>query len=160
MPHLNIQASAVQRNRDGKEEQLPPPLALERRGPRIQVTVGLSEHIANQLLQQGKSLPNPVSGLALIDSGASRTCIDETSALSLKLPVINVVNVASASHAFTKRNVYPARLEAIGFSMIFNVQAIGAPLASQGLIALIGRDILKFCTLFYNGVTGQLTLSI
>jgi hypothetical protein len=38
--------------------------------------------------------------------------------------------------------------------------AIGAPLAAQGIVALIGRDVLQHCTLHYNGFTGEITLAI
>ena len=48
-----------------------------------------------------------------------------------------------------------------GFPVSIEVpMAIGAVLASQGIIALIGRDLLRHCTLFYNGIGGELTLSI
>ena len=36
----------------------------------------------------------------------------------------------------------------------------GAALEPQGLLALIGRDVLARCTLFYNGTTGEFTLAI
>lgn len=39
-------------------------------------------------------------------------------------------------------------------------RAMGANLKPQNLVALIGRDFLQHCTLFYNGFTGQITLSI
>ncbi len=29
----------------------------------------------------------------------------------------------------------------------------------MGLMILIGRDLLRYCTLFYNGPAGQFTLS-
>jgi hypothetical protein len=44
--------------------------------------------------------------------------------------------------------------------MINAERAIGAALAVQGYIALIGRDALINCTLFYNGPMGAFTLSI
>jgi hypothetical protein len=45
--------------------------------------------------------------------------------------------------------------------MTFNApMSIGAPLAAQGLIALIGRDLLQHCTLIYNGHLGQISLCI
>ena len=37
---------------------------------------------------------------------------------------------------------------------------MGAALKEQGLLLLIGRDLLAHCTLFYNGPTGQITLSL
>ena len=106
-------------------------------------------------------MPAPVSGIALIDTGASDTCIDEQTARSMGLPVIDVVNMSSASQAITPRNVYPITIEITGLPFPLNApHAIGAELRSQGLLLLVGRDALQFCTLFYNGVTGQITLSI
>ena len=37
---------------------------------------------------------------------------------------------------------------------------MGANLAPQGLIALIGRDVLRHGTLFYNGVDGSISFAI
>jgi len=39
-------------------------------------------------------------------------------------------------------------------------RAVGAALKAQGIVALIGRDVLQHCTLYYNGPAGQITLSI
>ncbi len=39
-------------------------------------------------------------------------------------------------------------------------RATGASLAAQGLLLLIGRDVLQQCTSHYNGTTGDITLSI
>ena len=140
---------------------MPPSLALTQRGPIIQVTIGVKQNMAQQLLSQGVALPQPMSGEALIDTGATSTCIDEAIAQQLNLPVVDVVTIASASHTETRRNVYPALIEVVGFPMQFNaLRAIGVPLSTQGLQVLIGRDLLQHCTLFYNGMMGSFTLSI
>lgn len=39
------------------------------------------------------------------------------------------------------------------------LRAIGANLAGQDLIALLGRDMLQNFAIFYNGMMGQITLS-
>jgi predicted aspartyl protease len=99
--------------------------------------------------------------MALLDTGATSTCIDDTAARQLQLPVVNVVHVASASHASTPQNVYPIQVEVVGLPISIEApNAIGAALSPQGLLALIGRDVLQHCTLFYNGITGEITLSI
>lgn len=99
--------------------------------------------------------------MALIDTGASTTCIDERAAELHRLPVTDVVMVASASHAATQQNVYPARIEVLGLSITIDaLSAVGAPLSTQGIIALIGRDTLSRCTLFYDGVSGSVSLAI
>jgi len=113
------------------------------------------------LLQQGQAVPPPTTGLALIDTGASVTCIDETAAQQLKLPVVDVVTIGSASHASAQASVYPISIDIAGLPISIDApRAVGAALASQGLLLLIGRDVLQFCTLFYNGITGEITLSI
>ena len=161
MPILHSQYQATAKTPDGNTIQLPAQVGLATRGPLIQVTVSLADQIATELVKQGKSLPAPVQGLALIDTGAGSTCIDEAAAQKLQLPVVNVVDMASASHASTKANVYPAKFQIIGLPISFNApMSIGAPLAVQGLIALIGRDVLQHCTLIYNGGLGQISLCI
>jgi len=77
------------------------------RGPIVQATISVGQQIAAQVLQAGGTFPVPVSGLAMIDTGATMTCIDEVAAQQLPLPVIDVVNVASASHTISQQNVYP-----------------------------------------------------
>jgi hypothetical protein len=64
---------------------------------------------------------------------------DAAVALGLGLPVIDVVQMTSASHAGTQANVYPIQMEIVGSPIIVNVpRAIGANLAPQGILALIG----------------------
>jgi predicted aspartyl protease len=161
VPILHTQLNAQGKNARGQTVQIPPTVVLQRQGPCVQVSIGLAQSLAAQLLQQGQTLPKPISGIALIDTGASSTCIDSHVAQQLQLPVVNVVKVASASHASTEQNVYPIQIEVVGLPISIEApNAIGATLAPQGLIALIGRDVLQYCTLFYNGLIGSITLSI
>jgi hypothetical protein len=77
------------------------------------------------------------------------------------LPVIDVVNMSSASQASTQQNIHPVQIEVVGLPISIDApRSMGVLLANQGLIALLGRDVLQQCTLFYNGLTGQITLSI
>jgi predicted aspartyl protease len=95
----------------------------------------------------------------LIDTGASNTCIDEKAARELGLPVIDVASMLSATHEKVPCNIYPVLIS----TPIVNLNSprtIGAALAAQGLLVLIGRDVLQNCNLFYNGPAGQFTLSI
>jgi predicted aspartyl protease len=130
-------------------------------GPCVKVSVEIAGFIERRWLEDSKDRTAPIKGYALIDTGASDTCIDDSVARRLGLPVVDVVNVSSASHASTLQSVYPIKIAIEGFSVSIEAPtAIGAALSSQGLIALIGRDLLQYCTLFYNGVSGELTLSI
>ena len=161
MPILHLQLSGEGLTPDGRTVTIPHAVALQQRGPVVQVSVTVEETIARTLAEQGRELPTPLTGLGLIDTGASVTCIDEEAARRLGLPVIDVERMSSATHAQVDRNVYPIQVEVIGFPIRLQApRAIGAELSPQGLLLLIGRDVLQICTLFYNGPTGELTLSI
>lgn len=161
MPVLNARFAVESQAPDGRTVTLSPQASLVQRGPCVQVSLGIAQTFAAQLAEQGIALPAPVTGYALIDTGASNTCVDEDIAQQLGLPVVDVVHIASASHALSEQNVYPLNIEFVGFPATVDApHAIGAPLASQGLVALIGRDLLQRFTLFYNGLTGQITLSV
>jgi len=161
VPILHSQLAGQGQTPEGKVVQVPPAVALQQRGPVVQVSISLEQSLATQLVQQGKEVPQPVSGVALIDTGASGTCIDDEAAQQMQLPVIDVGFMWSASHAQTPSNIYPIQIEVTGFPIRFqSPRTMGAALKEQGLLLLIGRDILRHCTLFYNGVTGQITLSI
>ena len=121
------------------------------RGPVVQVTVSVEQNIAQQLLQSGTTLPPPITGFALIDTGASMTCIDDEAAQTLRLPVIDVAKMASASHDSTDCNIYPIQIDIPGINLKIGVpRAMGAALRAQDLLLLIGRDVLQHGTLFYN----------
>ena len=138
---------------------MPPATALQLRGPILQVSLTIEQNAGKGLVAQGKTVPTPRSGLALIDTGASNTCVDEQTAKDLGLPVIDVANMQSASHEKHSCNVYPVQI--ITPIVTLNApRAMGAALASQGLLVLIGRDVLQNCNLFYNGPAGQFTLSL
>ena len=161
MPVLHYQFQSKAKAPDGSDIDLPPPQVLQQRGPCVQVSVGLALPVAQQLQQQGQTVPAPVSGWALLDTGASVTCIDDAAAGQLQLPVIDVTKIASASHAATESNVYPIHLEFIGTAIEFSVpRAYGATLTAHGLLLLVGRDVLRHGTLHYNGLSGEITFAV
>lgn len=160
MPILHVQFSAQGQTPTGQTVTVSPTIALLGQGPVVQIVLSVAQAIADQLMQQGLPVPVPVPGLALIDTGASATCIDDALAQQLQLPVIDVVNMTSASHASTQQNIYPVLIEVMGGIRINVPRAMGANLAPQNLAALIGRDFLQHCTLFYNGPAGAITLAL
>ena len=129
------------------------------RGPVAPVTISLAASAAKALAAKGQT-PASAQGLAMFDTGATSTCIDEEVAAQLKLPTIDIGKITSASHAEHPCNIHPVQLVFPQFGLNVEVpRAAGLNLKSQGLAALIGRDFLSRCTLFYNGVDGSITLS-
>ena len=65
----------------------------------------------------------------------------------------------SASHEKVSCNIYPVLINTpiVNFN---SPRTMGAALVAQGLLVLIGRDVLQNCNLFYNGPAGQFTLSL
>jgi predicted aspartyl protease len=159
MPVLHAQTIAVAKDAAGKAVPLPPMVALQRQGPVVQVSITVEQNTGKGLTAQGKPIPAPQNGLALIDTGASNSCVDDEVAKKLGLPVIDQGFMISATHQKVPCNIYPVLIATPIVSL--NVpRAMGAALGSQGLIAIIGRDVLQNCTLFYNGPAGQFTLSL
>jgi predicted aspartyl protease len=123
---------------------------LQNVGPIIEVVVFPPQPIFNKLRQEGKTPPSRKL-IALIDTGASGSCIDDPIASELGLIARDVVSIQTPSGE-SQQSVYD-----LGFAMpglqtsIIPIMAIGANLTNQPYDALIGRDILKLCTLIYNG---------
>jgi hypothetical protein len=165
MPVIHCQLNAVANGPDGRQISLPAAQALVLRGPVVQVMISVPADIAEKLAKESKPIPSPVSGFGLIDTGASGSCVDEEVAKKLQLPIVNVVKMASASHAATDRDVYPLTFDIFGFGpagkiTVNSPRIIGAELAAQSLVLLIGRDILANTCLVYNGLVGQFTLAV
>jgi predicted aspartyl protease len=160
MPILHIQLAAQAKTPDGKTVSINPNIALHQRGPIIQVSVTIEQNAGKGLVAQGKPLPTPRTGLALIDTGATGTCIDEKVAQELGLPIIDVGKMTSATHADQQCSVYPVQINVPPILVLNSPRTMGAALAAQGLMILIGRDVLRTCNLFYNGPAGQFTLSM
>jgi predicted aspartyl protease len=159
MPIFNVQLLAQGKSPDGKTVNLAPQIALQQRGPVVPASVCLEINMAKPLLAQGKAIIG-APGVALIDTGATVSAIDEEIAKELKIPVVDQGKMGSASHESTPCNLYPVQITIGGVLVLQIPRAMGAKLKPMGLIAIIGRDILQQCTLFYNGGTGTISLSI
>ncbi len=163
MPMLHVQCEATARRPDGRVIPLPPGQPLVLTGPRVPVSVAVPSEVAQFLTQSGRPIPQPVAGFGLVDTGAAASCVDNTVAEQLQLPVVDVIRVATASHSDFETNVYPVTFDLVGVLggqriTVVCPKASGLDLAAQGIILLIGRDLLAGALLCYNGRTGQFTL--
>lgn len=145
----------------------PSPAGLREAGPIISIEVRIPQQIAQVLTTQGQPVPAPAAGIALIDTGASVTCIHEPILQGLNLNPIGIAPTGTAGGQ-VQRNVYPATIVFLpqGWTADFN-RVIGVDLSGQivqthppqPIIALIGRNVLERFVFIYNGPGGFWTLA-
>jgi predicted aspartyl protease len=119
-----------------------------------------SDH-AKKLAAAGQPIPASVTGVALIDTGASSSCIDIGVATKLGLVAINQASVHTPGGPATQ-SVFAVRMEFTGCTLkpLDSWFVLGSQLTSLGaiagapLVALLGRDYLGGAVLVYNGPIG------
>ena len=160
MPVLNARFHADEVAPDGKRVSVSSAAALHESGPLVQVVLTPLESRIRALVDDGKEVI-PVTGNALIDTGAHSTCIDQKAAEGAGLIVVDTGRITSATHTAHEVPIFAGRLSFTALPNSVDAhRAYGANLEEQGLIALIGRDVLKFCVLIYNGADGSFSLSM
>jgi len=141
------------------------PAALAGAGPILQVEVNLPQPLINLLSSQNKPIPAPTPGFALIDTGASRTCIDSLVLSNLGISPIGLVTMGTAGGS-TSCPLFPAKLSfpvinlVIEFGSVAGVNLKGQVINGTPLVVLIGRDVLSRCLLIYSGIGGFFTLAL
>ena len=73
----------------------------------LAVEINVPQSLANVLTSHGATLPQPVTGGALIDTGATSCCVEESLVQGLGLQPIGQVNVCGQS-GLKLQNVYLA----------------------------------------------------
>lgn len=156
MPVMSFHATK-QKVEGGESEPAPELLAMQ--GPVLPVLLSISEEVQQALMTEGKPIPEPVTGLALIDTGATFTCVDEAAARRAGLPTRGTAKMASASHPEHEVPVFAGKISMDSININIPT-AMGADLSGfPNLVALIGRDMLQNCLFVYNGNTGAISLA-
>lgn len=146
MPHLTI------------------PISLD--GPVIDISVWPSEHHRRTLKKLNKPIPQPINLRAIIDTGASCTVIEPQQLASLNLIPRGTTqfHTPSTGGVASTAPVYDVALILVHgqtqkFRHFESVPIISATLATHGVQALIGRDILKDCLFVYDGSAGHFSIA-
>jgi len=143
-------------------------LNLSPQGPLVNAMIGVSGERRKALQTAKQAIPAPQPIRALIDTGASGTCVDPSVLQALALTPTGIVTVNTPStgpqpHSAEQFDVslfIPGALLTTPPLTIQNLPVISAELlASQGFHALIGRDILSMCLLVVNGQIKNFSLS-
>ena len=129
---------------------------LVRFGPTVSVDIGFDPE-----WKLGGSHPRPgIAGVhALVDTGATESCIDNLLAADLNLPIVDRKSVAGISGANTF-NVYMAQVHvpAIPFTIYGMFTGVDLKKGGQVHSALLGRTFLQRFEMTYNGMTGAVQI--
>ena len=140
MPTLNLQF----RNEDAQAA----PDALWHHGPLVEVSLAP--------IHQPEAA---ISGWALIDTGATQTCVDITKASEVGMSIVGSGRINSAAGE-TEVPLFAAVVHINELGRVTRPRCLGVNLAGQGIVALIGRDLLRSGVMVYNGQTGAVSLSL
>jgi predicted aspartyl protease len=134
--------------------------------PMIDVVITASAPRLQALTTAGQPLPSPISIRALLDTGASHTCVDPSVLNTLGLQATGSVPMLTPSTGATPMNAdtYDVAIVIPNGAqqglMLANMQVSASELLkAQGFHALIGRDILSKCILVYNGAIESVSIS-
>ena len=161
MPILNIRIGGEAEDGRGNIASLSPNMALQMIGPVVPVILSPLEAHLKAVADRKDDMPPPISGRAMIDTGAATTCVDIDAARKADLAQVDSGIISSATHANEQVPVFAGQLAIESTQITINThRAIGANLAPHKLVALIGRELLAQCVFVYNGSDSSFSLSI
>ena len=118
------------------------------------------------MAKEGLPIPAPVIVRALIDTGASCTCLDSAVIAKLGLVPIGTVlmHTPSTAGSAVSRNQFDVAVGVVMDAGEIHVPSMIIPviesaLVSQGIQALLGRDLLEKGILIFDGRHKSLTLA-
>lgn len=138
---------------------------LTETGPLVSVEIGLPTALKQHFSEKGIAIPAAISGFALVDTGAFATAVDESVFTSLGVSHIDEIATDTAHGPGTSK-VYPANVSFPGMNVtdMPMERVVGCKLKWQTregkeIIMLMGRDLLQYFLLVYNGLSADVTLS-
>jgi hypothetical protein len=137
---------------------------LNETGPLVAVEIGVPAALKQHLAEKGIPIPAPIAGFALVDTGAFATAVDESIFADLGVSPIDEIPTDSP-HGAGKSNVYPASVTFPGMAVtdMPMERVVGCKLKwktkdDKEIVMLLGRDLLRWFLLVYNGPSSDVTL--
>lgn len=126
-------------------------------GPSIEVSIGHFRPRGENVLQEKEN----ENGWALIDTGASWSCIDAFLARALKLPVVDKMTISGVGGQKI-HNVHLAQIHIPNLNYTQHGLFAGVDLQAGGQVhkALLGRTFLKDAIMIYDGFRSQVTITV
>jgi hypothetical protein len=133
-------------------------------GPFIDLLVGVSQPRQQALAKSKLPIAAPVRVRGLIDTGASCTCIDPEVIQQLGLVATGTTSIITPSTGDQAHTClqYDVSLFLSHPELAYRFAAlpvIESRLKHQGIMALIGRDVLCRCLFVYDGRRGSFSLA-
>ena len=102
----------------------------------------------------------PLKGVhALVDTGATSSCIDNGWAMRLNLPIIDRQRVAGVAGAHeVNMHMGQIHIPSLGKTIYGSFAGVELAAGGQQHLALIGRTFLMHFLMIYNGFTGTVSL--
>lgn len=129
-------------------------------GPTLIVDIGF-----DPTFDPSKSGTKPATQLqgvrALVDTGATQSCLDSTVATTLNLPIIDRQKISGVGGVHDV-NIHLGQIYVPSLASTIYGPFAGVNLSAGGQphIALIGRTFLQHITLHYDGRTGKVTMTL
>ena|SRR2546425_5574102 len=141
------------------------PAVLASVGPILDVSVSIPQALTDFYTRQQIPIPSPITGIALIDTGASKSCVHGPVMSTLGVNPIGIATSHTAAGP-VPHNLFPAhftfpgaRIE-VDFASVVGADLSGQIINNRQLIALIGRDVLSMGIFVYNGPAGAFSFAI
>ncbi len=138
---------------------------LRSSGPIVPVEVGIPRILEEYCVRENIPIPPPVSGYALIDTGAFMSAVHEQLFQDFGIQPIDSIPTWTP-HGDSRSFLYPAKMSfpALGVQDLDMGRVIGCELNwvtvdSKQIIMLLGRDLLQNCLFIYNSKAATITLS-
>jgi len=98
---------------------------------------------------------------ALVDTGASASCIDRRLCAQAGLPAVDQLQLAGVfGPEATTAHVGKIRVPSLGLEAFGKFAAVDLQGGGQPHFALLGRDFLSLCKMMYDGQSGRVEISI
>ncbi len=126
-------------------------------GPIISVEISIPAALKQHLSEKNLPIPPPQSGFALIDTGAFATAVDQSIFDALGVAPIDKIKT-STPHGDAESPVYPASVSFPGLELkempmerVVGCNLKWKTLEGKEILMLLGRDLLQYFLLVYNG---------
>jgi hypothetical protein len=139
-------------------------LTIDSDGPVIDLAVAVGGSWQQRLVARGAVVPAPTTVRALIDTGSDLSVVHPQVLHQLGVQATGSIRIRrpGAGSSFLLASLSEVQLLIGGLSpgkSWISSRVVRVAPSTPTVLALIGRDILKHCTFFYNGPRDELTFS-